>query len=151
MEERKTEQGRRGGQASTNVPMLRRGGAKVVRNYSSTWKPNQSPGGEEKPTSGLDASGLADSQDPLALRKAAWKYGILSVLFGVVAGVIQYKRSSRETNNHAPSTQGASRAPMSSSIEEEPVVPDELVELQLTVSFLCRYAASMVIFEVYSK
>jgi hypothetical protein len=70
------------------------------------------------------ASGLSDSSDPLALRKAAWKYGILSVLFGVVAGIIQYKRSFR----------GESSATQSSPPATENRVPEALVELELTVS-----------------
>jgi len=68
------------------------------------------------------ASGLSDSSDPLALRKAAWKYGILSVLFGVVAGIIQYKRSFR----------GESSATQSSPSATENRVPEALVELELT-------------------
>ncbi|EME32196.1 hypothetical protein Gasu2_38640 [Galdieria sulphuraria] len=113
----------------------------VIRNCTSNVSKQENKGqsiaSNEKANTRVntfDAAGLADGQDPLALRKAAWKYGILSLLFGVVAGVIQYKRSAREAKGKENIAENASQTQLSSSrvTEEEQVIPDALVELQLT-------------------
>ncbi|GJQ09368.1 hypothetical protein GpartN1_g1159.t1 [Galdieria partita] len=120
--------------------MLGRGWQRLFfRNCSGNHLSRQSTGGQptandEKVNTHVntyDTGGFADGQDPLALRKAAWKYGILSVLFGIVAGIIQYKRSTQEAKESVRETASQARFP-SPSVKEEQEVPDALVELQLT-------------------